>query len=361
VRRSRTISARFRVAAAVAVLAIVSAACTTGADDGSDGSPGARSITLVTHDSFDVSQSVLRAFERSSGIHVDVVQAGDAGQLVNRAILTAGHPEGDVLFGIDDNLLATGLDHDLFVPYASPRLSEVDDAYQLDPEHRVTPIDHGEVCINDDLGWFADHGLDPPATLDDLADPAYRGLLTVENPATSTPGLAFLLATIARFGDGWQDYWRRLRDNDVLVVDGWERAYYGEFSGAGGGSGTRPLVVSYASSPPAEVVFAEEPLDHAPTGVLEDTCYRQIEFAGILAGTEHEAEARELIDFMLSTRFQDDIPLRMFVFPVVRDATLPAVFRKYAVVPPNPLHLPPDEVATNRTGWIDRWTDVVLR
>jgi thiamine transport system substrate-binding protein len=358
---SLMVAPRFGVTAAVSVLAIVASACTTSPDGVPNGTPEPRSVTLVTHDSFDVSKTVLRSFERTSGIHVDIVQAGDAGQLVNRAILTAGHPEGDVLFGIDDNLLATGLDHDLFVPYASPRLDEVDQAYQLDPQHRVTPIDHGEVCINDDLGWFADHGIDPPATLDDLVEPAYRGLLTVENPATSTPGLAFLLATIARYGDGWQDYWRRLHDNDVLVVDGWERAYYGEFSGAGGGSGTRPLVVSYASSPPAEVVFAEHPLDRAPTGVLEDTCYRQIEFAGILAGTQHEAEAQELIDFMLSTRFQDDIPLRMFVFPVIRDATLPDVFEKYAVVPPNPLHLPPDEVAADRAGWIDRWTDVVLR
>jgi thiamine transport system substrate-binding protein len=345
----------------VIVPAILAAACTAGVDDGGHASPGTRSVTLVTHDSFDVSKSVLAAFERDTGIHVDVVQAGDAGQLVNRAILTAGHPEGDVLFGIDDNLLATGLDHGLFVPYESPRIDEVDPALQLDPQHRVTPIDHGEVCINDDLDWFAEHGIEPPATLDDLADPAYRGMLTVESPATSTPGLAFLLATIARYGDAWPDYWRRLRDNDVLVVDGWERAYYGEFSGAGGGSGTRPLVVSYASSPPAEVEFAEEPLDHAPTGVLEDTCYRQIEFAGVLAGTQHETEARALIDFMLSTRFQDDIPLRMFVFPVVNDARLPAVFRRYAVVPPNPLHLPPDEVAANRTTWIERWTDVVLR
>jgi thiamine transport system substrate-binding protein len=344
---------------AFAVLATTGATCTNGGGSSSSNEP--RSVTLVTHDSFDVTKSVLRAFEETSGIDVNVVQAGDAGQLVNRAILTAGNPEGDVLFGIDDNLLGEGLDHDLFVPYDPARLSHVDPTYQLDPEHRVTPIDHGEVCVNDDLGWFADHGMQPPRTLDDLADPMYRDLLTVENPATSTPGLAFLLGTIARYGDGWEDYWARLRDNDMLVVDGWERAYYGEFSGAGGGSGTRPLVVSYASSPPAEVVFAEHPLHTAPTGVLQDTCYRQIEFAGILRGTQHEPEARALIDFMLSRPFQDDIPLRMFVFPVVDDASLPDVFRRYAVVPPDPLHLPPDEVDANRADWVDRWTDIVLR
>jgi thiamine transport system substrate-binding protein len=322
---------------------------------------GPRTVTLVTHDSFDVSKDVLSEFEAQSGIDVEVLPAGDAGQVVNRAILTAGNPEGDVLFGIDDNLLYDAFEAGVFEPYASPRLAAVPDGYELDPEHRVTPIDHGDVCVNYDVEWFASRDIDPPATLEDLAEPMYRGLLVVENPATSTPGLAFLLATIARFGDGWEGYWTTLVENEVTIVNGWERAYFGEFSGAGGGSGTLPLVVSYASSPPAEIVFAEEPLDEAPTAVIEDTCYRQIEFAGILAGAEHPDEARALIDFMLSREFQEDIPLRMFVFPVVTDAELPDVFVENAIVPKDPLSLPAAEVSARRAEWVQRWTDVVLR
>jgi thiamine transport system substrate-binding protein len=344
----------------VAALALVASACegTTSADR----STGQRSVTLVTHDSFDVSKDVMNAFERESGIEVKILPTGDAGQTVNRAILTAGNPEGDVLFGIDNDLLEEGLDADLFEAYASPRLSAVPTDYQLDPEHRVTPIDRGDVCINVDDGWFRSHDLTPPATLQDLADPAYRGLLVVENPATSTPGLAFLLATIAAFGeDGWEDYWSSLRANDVTIVDGWERAYFGEFSGAGGGEGTHPLVVSYASSPPAEVVFAETPIDHAPTSALLDTCFRQIEFAGILRGAAHPDEARALIDFLLSLRFQEDIPLKMFVFPVVDDATLPPVFADNAAVPPDPWTLDPATVAAGRADWVSRWTDLMLR
>ncbi len=205
-------------------------------------------------------------------------------------------------------------------------------------------------------------GSSEPTSLDDLTDPAYRGLTVVENPATSTPGLAFLLATVAAFGDpGWQDYWAALRDNDVLVAEGWEAAYYGEFSGAGGGEGTRPIVVSYASSPVAEVVFADPPVTSAPTSVVQDSCFRQIEFAGVLAGTEHPTEAGMLIDFMLSRRFQEDVPLRMFVFPVADDARLPPVFVEHAVVPQDPLSLPADEIADGRAEWVDRWTDLVLR
>ncbi len=351
-----------RAIAGLAALVLVSAACAGGSEAEDAGSEADRRITLVTHDSFDASEDVLAAFEREHGITVDIVAAGDAGQALNRAILTAGSPEGDVLFGIDDHLLEAALGSDVFVPYTSPRLGAVDDAFEIDPTHRLVPIDHGEVCVNTHPADLAQRGVAVPTSFEDLVDPAYRDMLVVENPATSTPGLAFLLATIAEFGDpGWEEYWTGLVDNGVSVVDGWEQAYYGGFSGAGGGEGDRPLVVSYATSPVAEVVFAEEPLTEAPTGVMTDTCLRQIEFAGILRGTEHEAEARALIDFLLSRPFQEDIPLRMFVYPVAGDAELPAAFVEHAVQVDEPLSVPPEVIEEHRSDWVDRWTDLVLR
>jgi thiamine transport system substrate-binding protein len=345
-----------RALAAALALAAVTAACT-----GSACCPvnptGPRTVTLLTHDSFDVSKKVLQAFEDRSGITVKVVTAGDAGQLVNRAILSAGDPEGDVLYGIDNNLLQDALDADVFEPYASPRLAAIPDRYELDPEHRVSPVDRGDVCVNVD-GPTADTRGFMPGDLRSLALRADQ--LVVENPATSSPGLAFLLATIAAFGDpGYLDYWAKLRDGGVKVVDGWEQAYFGQFSGAGGGDGTYPYVVSYATSPVAEVVFGDT--GTTSNAVLANTCYQQIEFAGILAGTEHEAEARELVDFLLSQPFQDDIPLRMFVYPIADDARLPKVFTRFAVVPPHPFALDPSLVAANRKEWVQRWTDVVLR
>lgn len=335
---------------------VLAASCTRGGETAGRAEP--ITITLVTHDSFDVTRRVLRGFELEAGVRVRVLPVGDAGQLVNRAILSAGNPEGDVLFGLDNNLLANALDADVFVPYASPRLDAVPDVFELDPEHRVTPIDHGEVCLNYDRSRF---GGSPPRTLEDLTDPSFRDMVVVENPATSTPGLAFLLATIAAFGDtGWEGYWRALRANGVLVVDGWEQAYFGEFSGAAGSDGTRPIVVSYATSPVAEIVFADEPLERAPTAVVEASCFRQIEFAGVLRGTEHPAEARALVDFLLSRAFQEDIPRRMFVYPVAQDASLPEVFVEHAVIPAAPLELPADAIAANRADWVERWTDIVL-
>jgi thiamine transport system substrate-binding protein len=326
---------------------------------GSDEQP--TEVVLVTHDSFAISPDVKTAFEEESGLTLRVLKAGDAGEIVTRALLTAGKPEGDVLFGVDNNLLQRALDADVFEPYESAELAQVDPSLWLDPENRATPVDRGDVCLNYDKRWYAERGIAPPAQLEDLILATYRGQLVVENPATSTPGLAFLLATIARFGDRWQVFWEGLRRNGVLVVDGWEEAYYSRFSGAGGSKGNRPIVVSYASSPPAEVIFAKPRPEAAPTGVVESSCFRQIEFAGVLRGAKNEDGARALIDFMLSRRFQEDIPLQMFVFPAREDAVLPAEFERWAVVPEQPLELPPEEIEENRERWVDEWTDIVLR
>jgi thiamine transport system substrate-binding protein len=356
---------RLRVVPIVVAFAAL-AACTTSSESSAGPSAAPVTITLLTHDSFDVSKSVLHGFEDATGITVHVVTVGDAGQLANRLILDAGNPEGDVAFGVDNSQIADLFARDVFAPYTPQGFAVVPERYaSIDPEHRVTPIDHGEVCVNDDLSAFLPPGsraigTPAPVSLDDLIDPRYAGQLIVENPATSSPGLDFLLTTVAAYGDpGYLDYWRKLKDNGVTVVDGWERAYFGEFSGAGGGDGTHPLVVSYATSPVAEVYYADPPVHAAPTGVLTNTCYSQVEFAGVLAGTDHTEAAQQLVEFMLSRPFQEDIPLRMFVSPVSTEATLPAVYRKYAVPVPDPFSLPPDDVAAHRADWVAAWADLM--
>jgi thiamine transport system substrate-binding protein len=348
--------------AGILAMVIATVACSSSAGSSTSSSSATTSlapvtITLLTHDSFDVSKPVLHAFEDQTGITVKVVAVGDAGQLANRLILDAGNPEGDVAFGIDNSQLADLTAKGVFTPYASTGLGAVATPY-LVSDNVVTPIDHGEVCVNDDLAAYASSLA--PTTLEDLTNPAYAGQLVVENPSTSSPGLDFLLTTIAAYGDpGYLDYWQKLKDNGVTVVDGWERAYFGEFSGASGGDGTHPLVVSYATSPVAEVYYADPPVSKAPTGVLTDTCYSQIEYAGVLAGTDHEQAAQRFIDFMLSKPFQEDIPLRMFVSPVTTDVTLPKVYTQNAVPVPAPYALPPEEVAAHRADWVARWADLM--
>ena len=322
----------------------------------------APTITLVAHDSFAVSKSVLRDFTRQTGIKVKVLRSGgDAGTALNQVILTKDHPIGDAFFGVDNTLLSRAIDNDVFEVYRPAALDQVASEWQLDTTNHLTPIDHGDVCINFDKKWFAKHKVAVPQTLADLTKPQYKDLLVVEDAAASSPGLAFMLGTIDRYGEsGWRDYWSKLRANGVKVVSDWTTAYDGNFT-QGGGKGARPLVVSYASDPAAAVYFAKPEPSTSPVGTMLDSCFRQVEFAGVLKGTAHQAEARKLVDFMLSEEFQADIPLQMFVFPV-RDATpLPPEFVKFADVATDPLTLPPADIAQHRDEWIDQWTQTVLR
>ena len=310
-------------------------------------------ITLVTHDSFVVSDGTFESFTDETGVTVEVVSAGDAGEIVSRAVLTAGAPEGDVMFGIDNTFLQRGLDANLFVAHESPALSDVPDELELDPEHRVTPMGVSDVCVN---YWIDAFGGSPPAKLEDLIGLA--DTFVTMNPESSSPGFAFLLATIAHFGeDGWEDYWQQLVDGGLRVTSGWTEAYEGEFIA---GSGDAAIVTSYASSPPVGVIFADPPVDTAPTGVLLDSCFRQIEFAGVLAGTEHPNEAAALVDFMLSPTFQADVPLNMFVYPANETVELPEVFVEFVPLSDDPITLTPAEIEAGRLDWTQRWTEIVL-
>ena len=320
-------------------------------------------LTVMTHDSFAISEEVVVAFEEAQGVKVVFLASGDAGSALNKAVLTKDAPLADLLFGVDNTFLSRALEAEIFEPYDAPALAEIPAEFKLDASNNALPVDFGDVCINYDKSYFAEKGLAVPANFEDLLAPEYNGLLVVENPATSSPGLAFLMATIAHFGeDGYLSYWLGLRDNGVVVADGWETAYYTNFS-ASSGRGPQPMVVSYGSSPAAEVIFAETALDDAPTASIlgPETCFRQIEFVGILTGTENRALAEAFIDFMLSTEFQEDLPMQMFVYPALPSAQLPDEFVAYAEQPENPASLDPALIAEKREQWISDWTKTVLK
>ncbi|MGX1506371.1 UNVERIFIED_CONTAM: thiamine transport system substrate-binding protein [Streptomyces graminofaciens] len=334
--------------------------------DPSGGASGPKTVTLVSHDSFAASDAVLKEFTARTGYTVKVLKSGDAGTALNKEILTKGSPQGDVFFGVDNTLLSRALDNDLFTPYEAKGLDQVAQEVQLDAgKHRVTPVDTGDICVNYDKKFFADKKLAPPRTFADLAKPEYKNMLVVENAATSSPGLGFLLGTIGEYGEsGWQGYWNKLKDNGVKVVDGWEQAYNEEFSGSAGGKkagADRPLVVSYASSPPVEVLYSEPQPAQAPTGVATGTCFRQIEFAGLLTGAKNEAGGKALLDFLISKKFQEDMPLNMFVNPVVEDAKLPELFTKHGAVVEKPETVAADTIAKNREQWVRSWSSLVVK
>lgn len=338
------------------VLAVIAAAC--GSDEGSSGADGGsgEQVVLVTYDSFALPEEAAAAFEERTGATIEVVATGDSGTMLTSALLSAGAPEGDVIFGIDQTLATRALSEDLLEPIRPDALAEVPERYLLPGEagERLVPIDAGDVCLNLDQQWFAAHQVPIPTTLEQLTEPAYRDLVVVESPVTSSPGLAFLIGTVARYGeDGWLDYWRRLADNGLRVRPSWDDAYYSDYTVSGG---DRPIVLSYASSPPVELVFAEDELTEPPSTVMLDSCAAQVEYAGVLRGAEHPGLARELVEFMLSPEWQEALPMSNFVFPVL-DVALPEEFSAWAVRAEDPLTLDPATIDARREEWIEQWRE----
>ncbi len=311
-------------------------ACSSG-----DTTSSPKSVRLLAYDAFTPEPEIFSSFTKETGINVVVSLGGDTGTLVSKALLTAGNPEADVLWGVDNTFISRAIEGKLF------------DSYKQ--------VDTAAVCVNYDKSFFTDAGISAPTTLDDLALSTYKDMLVIQNPVTSSPGLAFMLATIAKFGlNGWEQYWRDLRSNGVKIVDDWTSAYTVEFSGSSG-KGKYPLVVSYGSSPPAEVVYSDPPVTEPPTAVIEQTCFEQVEYAGILRGTKESKNAEKLIEFLTGKIFQESMPLTLFVLPINPNAILPEVFTKFAVIPKNPLTLGAADIASNRSAWLDTWTNIMLR
>ncbi len=367
-------AAKFIAIAVVMAAAMVLAGCrsvqtpTPTAAESVAGGPAmagpAVTLVVATHDSFAVSEPVVQAFEQANNVKLQVLTLGDAGAALNKVILSKDAPLADVFFGVDNTFLSRALNADIFEPYAAAGIDAVSADLRLTSGDQLTPIDFGFVNLNADAAWFEAKKLPLPVSLDDLAKPAYKGLLVVPSPATSSPGLAFLLATIAHFGeDGYLDFWRALAANDVLITDGWSDAYFQQFTVGSAGAGSRPLVVSYSSSPPADVVYATDGRT-APASInlnLPGGSFRQVEFAGVLRGARQPELARRFIDYMLSIPFQEDIPLQMFVYPVNPAATLPDLFTQFASPPAAPMVLDPAAIEANRERWVQAWSDAVLR
>ncbi|MFC7403517.1 thiamine ABC transporter substrate-binding protein [Georgenia alba] len=356
---TRTRCAANAATAVIATAALTACTLTGGSDDdagpgGGDGAAGG-TVTVVTHDSFALSEDLLTAFEEDTGYTLETLAPGDAGALVNQLVLTADAPLGDVVYGIDNAYATRAVDAGVLDPYTPDGQPASADAVDLGEE--LTPVDKGDVCLNVDHRWFAEHDLAEPTTLEDLTDPAYRDLTVVTDPAASSPGLSFLLATVGAFGeDGWQDYWRDLTANGLAVSDSWSDAYYVDFSGSEG-AGPRPIVLSYASSPAAEVPDGGgEPR----TGALLETCYRQVEHAGVLAGAQNVDGARAFVDFLLSPEVQADIPGQMYMYPVDDSVDLPEAWERHAPPAEEPFAVDPETVDAHRQDWLAAWREIVV-
>ncbi len=346
------------VIACAAVLSGCTLTATERSPQGSESGGAGGTVVLVTHESFNLPKPLVRQFEQESGYDLEIRAAGDAGTLTTKLAVTADNPTGDVAFGVDNTFASRALDEDVFdVAEVDLPAGAGDFVVPGDDGERLVPVDTGNVCVNVDTAWFAEHDLEPPASLDDLTDPAYDGLFVTPSALSSSPGLAFLMTTVAAYGEEWPAYWEDLLANDAKIVEGWTDAYYTDFT-AGSEDGARPVVLSYDSSPAFTVPKGG---GDSTTAALLDTCFRQVEYAGVLAGADNAEGGRALIDFLLGEDVQAALPESMYVFPVRDGVPLPPDWQEHAEQPTDPYVLDPAEIADNRDDWLEQWRDLVTQ
>ena len=357
--RTRFTDRRIQAAGALLIAgSLALSACGSSSEQGTTtGGKAGKVVTIATHDSWGMSDQVMADFTRKTGITVKILKNGDAGTLTNKLVLTKCRPVADGVFGIDNTFASRAIDEGVLDKYTPAERPSGADRFDLsgDEGGYLTPVDFGDVCVNIDDTWFAKKGITPPKTLDDLTQPTYKGLFVTPGATSSSPGLAFLLATIAAYGeDGWQGYWHKLLDNDVKIDAGWTDAYSVDFT-AGGGNGSRPVVLSYSSSPPFTVPKGG---DKPTTSALLDTCFRQVEYAGVLAGAKNPKGAQEFVDFMLTREFQQALPDNMYVYPVDTTVGLPTGWDTWAPVATKPYVVEPADITAHRTDWLRDWRDL---
>ena len=293
-----------------------------------------QTVTLVAHDSLAISDESIAEFEEQSGYRLEILRAGDAGSLTNRLVLTKESPIGDVVFGIDNTFRGVADENQII-------------------DGPLSEVNYSDVCFNYDRVWFEQNKIAPPTSWKDLTDPTYRGLTVVSNPLTSSPGLAFLATTVVGFGEAnFESYWQDLKANQVKVASGWEEAYFTEFSGSAG-MGSYPIVLSYSSSPAAEIRDDGK----SQTVALLDECFRQIEYIGVLEGAPNREGAKELVEFLLSESFQSTMPGLMYVYPVNQDAKIPSEWSKFGPMARSTIGEDLD-IALNRVLWQDKWSAI---
>ncbi len=309
-------------------------------------------VRLAVHKSFDLPQPLITKFEQENHAKVNVIKVGGGGELVNKLILSRAKPVADAVFGLDNTTSAKAREAGVLADN-QPASAETDT-----PLYGALAVDYGYVTLNYDKAWFEKHRVPLPKSLDDLATPAYKNLLAVPSPATSGAGLGFLLANIQAMGEekalAW---WGKMRANGVKVTPDWNAAYYTEFSQNGG---ARPLVVSYATSPAAEVFFSKGKYTEPPTGnlFLQGGVFRQVEGAAVLRGAEQPELAAKLVQYLQNGDVQKAIPEAMWVYPAVKGTPLPPSF-KSAEQPKfsnNPSEV---DIQANRQRWVEGWLRVV--
>jgi len=320
---------------------------------------GTEKLVVYTYSSFaswGAAPFIEEAFEKKHDVDVQFVATGDARMMLTKLLTEreAGRPGADVFVGVGSVDLSMARGEDLFVPLTGediPNLASVREDLLIDPTNSLIPYEHSYVTLVYDSQVLAVE--DVPLTFEQLLDPKYKKMLILEDPRTSSVGLAFLLWTIHQYGDpGYLDYWRKLLPNVLTITQGWSAAYDLFLAREA------PIVVSFSTDTAYSVI--EEGSARYKVMLLNSQGYRSIYLMGIVKGTKQQGLCKELLDFVLSPEVQERISTTEWMFPANRKTLLPVLFYQNAVFPPDPVMVPSERIGENLDRWLLEWAGIIV-
>lgn len=308
----------------------------------------AEDLVVYTYDSFasTIAVKTIPIFEKMYDVKVKVLSFGDAGSVLSRIILEKESPRADVIVGLDQALLKKAVDAGVLEKYQSPKLSNIVLESLKDPSDFGTPYDYGAIAI-----VYNTESIDkPPTSFEELLNARWKRSLVVEDPRTSSTGLAFLLWTIGVYGEeNFLNYWSRLKDSILTVTPGWDEAFnlleLGEAD----------MMVSYATDG-AYSYHEYGVLKYMPIA-MQEGAFVQVEYASIVKGAANRDLAEKFIDFLLSEGFQREVPLNQWMYPVV-EVEMPEAF-EYALKIDKTVSIDYEIVSEKLDSWLDSWAELM--
>jgi len=325
-------------------------------------------LDILTYDASGLSDELLSDFTATTGYEINLIKTGDVGSILNIMAQTKDAPQADLMLGLDNTFLAQAIQMGLLQSHMSNHGELLDSVKISYSGGLATPFDHGYVCLNYDSAVVDGVNMSVPTSLWNLTEEEWKGKVAIPSPLSSSPGRAFLTATVDYFandvdnGTDYTDWWYEMEGNDLIITSGWSEAYETHYSGGygpwtDGHIGDANIVVSYCHSPGVEAFFGGNYTNSVALN-LPRASFHQVEYTGIIAGAGDAQAAAAFIDYLLSEEVNANMPTQNSMYSVLKGQDLPETdgYRHHALIPEQPAEVTPTEIAEGLEDWLVEWS-----